>query len=128
MESLPAPAPTPGPSPTWYFRGFPCRAKAGLHRARYHGTCGQQRPLSPGPAPAHPGDSSAPGLALLGSKGVSYLWRPRGHQDHQFHPRLQCQHLGALGRGVYQGEVPPLGCSWPEPCQGRDKLRMALGG
>lgn len=101
IESLPAPAPTPGPSPTWYFRGFPCRAKAGLHRARYHGTCGQQRALSPGPAPAHPRDSSAPGSALLGARGISYLWRPRGHQDHQFHPRLQCQHLGALGRGVY---------------------------
>lgn len=127
-ESLPAPAPTPGPSPTWYFRGFPCRAKAGLHRARYHGTCGQQRALSPGPAPAHPGDSSAPGLALLGARGVSYLWRPRGHQDHQCHPRLQCQHLGALGRGVYQGEVPPPGCGWPEPCQRRDKLRIALEG
>lgn len=102
VESLPAPAPAPGPSPTWYFRGFPCRAKAGLHRARYHGTCGQQRPLSPGPAPAHPGDSSAPGSAMPGARGVSYLWGPRGHQD-QFHPRLQCQHLGASGRGVYQG-------------------------
>lgn len=45
--------PRPGPwlrgrAPTWYFGGFPCRANPGLHPARYHRTCGRQRPLSPG--------------------------------------------------------------------------------
>lgn len=136
MSAQPEPFPTPAPCfgavhLPGTLGGFPAAPTPGCTPPGTTAPAGSRDPLSPGTlAPAHPGrheDASALGSAMLGTRGISYLWRPQGHQD-QFHPRHQCRHLGALGRGAYQCEMPPLGYGWPERCKGRDKLRTALGG
>lgn len=126
MEWLPAPAPTPGPSPTWYFRGFPCRAKAGLHRARYHGTCGQHRALSPRSCPRQ--GQLCPRLGSAGSEEYFLPVETPRPPGPPIPPTPPMPAPGGIGKRSVPGELPPLGCSWPEWTQKRDKLRMALGG
>lgn len=129
--------PRPGPrlwgrAPTWYFGGFPCCTNPGLHPARHRRTCRQQRPPEPwAPAPAHPGrhgDRSALGLAMLGTRSISYLRRPQAHQDYRLHPCHQCQRLGALGRGVYQCEMPSLGYGWLGWCRRKGQAQDSSWG
>jgi len=117
-EPFPAPAPRFGAAHLpGTLGGFAATPTPGCTAPGTAAPAGSRDPLSPAhrllPTPA----SAAPGLATLGTRGVSYLRGPRGHQDQRFHPRHQCQHLGALGRAVYQRQKPPPGYGWPERCQ-----------